>query len=94
MQICAGPCLEEKLKRLDPQLVAGEIIIHEATLWKHVKTTKAAVVEIGMMDIFYQMDFARHGHGKILTSELDRNYTKQLIVLHAMTIMACQEGGY
>ena len=81
---------EAKLKGLDPQLAAGEIIIPDGTLRDHVRYAKDEANKRGVSSIIYLKDFAR-GETKTITTELDRFYIHKLITLRDLKIMECQE---
>ena len=80
---------EASLNGDDPQLAAGaDIIIPGATLRKRVKEIKATLSERkGAEYYLYLRDFERGSNRdstRCLTSELDRSYIQQLIVLRDM----------
>ena len=68
---------EAKLKVLDPQLAAGDIIIPDGTLRDHVRYVKDEANKRGVSSIIYLKDFAR-GETKTITTELDRFYIQRL----------------
>ena len=45
--------VEEKLKNINPQFAAGEIVIPGGTLWRRVKQVKAEAAKLGKDDLLY-----------------------------------------
>ena len=76
--------MEAKLKGLDPQTSAGDIVIPAATLISTLKSAKAVTEKKGKLALLYLDDFKREmGTEKknTLTYEMDRHYIQQLIAL-------------
>ena len=72
--------IEVKLKVLDPQLEAGDVIIPDRTLLYHVRYSKEEAKKRGVSFIIY-LNYSARGKTKTLTAELDRIYIQQLITL-------------
>ena len=72
--------VEAKIKVLDTQLSAGDIIIPDGTLQYYVRYAKEKAKKRGVSLIVYLKDFTRGGK-IMLTNELDRVYIQQLITL-------------
>ena len=85
--------MEVKLKGLDPQTAAGEIIIPAATLHSRVKSAKAVAEKMVKLVLLYLYGF-KHEMGtqkkNTLTSETDREYIQKLIALRDLKKMACR----
>ena len=69
-----------KLKRLDPQLEVGEVIIPDGTLRYHVRYATNKAMKRGLSSIIYLKYFTQ-GKTKTLTTELYRVYIEKLITL-------------
>jgi hypothetical protein len=78
---------EASLKDLDPQEAAGDIIIPSATLRRRIQEMTTTASAMKGSEYLYLKDFDRGVNQystRSLTSELDRAYIQQLIVLRDM----------
>jgi hypothetical protein len=78
--------VDAKLRNLDPHEAAGAITIPDGTLRRAVKAAKEAAAKKGGEGILYLDEFHRESKGdsKMLTTEEDRRYIQQLIVMRDM----------
>ena len=73
--------IEAKLKGLDPQLAAVDIILPGGTIRDSIKSTKTEAENLGVSSLIYLKDLCCTDKTKMMTPELDCDYIQELITL-------------
>ena len=76
--------VKAKLKFLDPQLAAGDIIIPGRTIRYRIKSVKAEADNLGVLSLLYLKNSCCTDKKKMMTSKLDRDYIQELITLREL----------